>query len=41
VIRGASTLTIAANNPVGVRILSGDELQFGTAAVRVEIDGGV
>ena len=38
VVRGAATLDVKAGNPVGVTILSGDELQFGTAAVRVELD---
>jgi hypothetical protein len=37
VVRGDTTLNVAGN-PVGVRILSGDELQFGTAAVRIEIE---
>jgi hypothetical protein len=37
VVRGGTTLHVAPHNPVGVTILSGDELQFGTAAVTVEI----
>jgi hypothetical protein len=38
VVRGASTLNVTAGNPVGVRLLTGDEIQFGTAAVRIVID---
>ena len=37
VVRGGKTLNVVARNPVGVTILSGDEIQFGTAAVTVEI----
>jgi hypothetical protein len=37
-VRGASTLNVTAGNPVGVRLLTGDEIQFGTAAVRIVID---
>jgi hypothetical protein len=41
VVRSGATLTVAPRDPVGVTLLSGDEVQFGTAAVRVEIDGSV
>jgi hypothetical protein len=37
VVRGATMLNVVAGNPVGVTLLSGDELQFGTAAVKIEI----
>ena len=37
VVRGPVSLTVAAGNPVGVRLLSGDEIQFGTASVRIDI----
>ena len=37
VVRGTSTIVVAPRDPVGVTLLSGDELQFGTAAVRIEI----
>jgi hypothetical protein len=37
IVRGATTVDIAPRDPVGVTVLSGDEIQFGTAAVRVEI----
>jgi hypothetical protein len=37
VVRGGRTLAVAAGNPVGVTILSGDEIQFGMAAVTVEL----
>ena len=36
VVRGGTTVNVTAGNPVGVTIVSGDELQFGTAAVRVD-----
>jgi FHA domain len=38
VVRGATTLSVVARDPVGVRLLSGDEVQFGTAVVTIEID---
>jgi hypothetical protein len=37
VVRGGTSINVAPRNPVGVTILSGDELQFGTAAVRVDL----
>ena len=38
VIRGGTTLPVTARNPAGLRLLSGDEIQFGTASVTIEID---
>jgi hypothetical protein len=38
VIRGGTTLPVATRNPAGLRLLSGDEIQFGTASVTIEID---
>ena len=37
IIRRGAVLTLAARNPVGTTLLSGDEVQFGTAAVKVTI----
>ena len=37
VVRRGTMLSVVARNPVGVTLLSGDEVQFGTAAVTVEI----
>ena len=33
-----ATLPVATRNPAGLRLLSGDEIQFGTASVTIEID---
>jgi hypothetical protein len=38
VVRGGDTFELVPSDPVGLTIQSGDELQFGTTAVRVEID---
>jgi hypothetical protein len=38
VIRQGETLDVMPRNPVGVALLPGDEIQFGTAAVIVEIE---
>jgi len=38
VIRNGETLEVKPRNPVGVALLSGDEIQFGTAAVTISID---
>ena len=40
IVRGGDIIDVPANDPMGVAILDGDELQFGNAAVRVEIGGG-
>jgi hypothetical protein len=37
VVRNGKTLEVVRRDPTGVTILSGDEIHFGTAAVRVEI----
>ena len=37
IARSGTLLRVAPRDPVGVTLLSGDEVQFGTAAVRVEI----
>jgi hypothetical protein len=39
VVREGTTLDVVRRDPVGITIQSGDELQFGTAAVRIRIDG--
>ena len=38
VVRNGEMLDVTARNPVGVALLSGDEIQFGTAAVTIIID---
>jgi hypothetical protein len=38
VVRSGTILNVVARDPVGVTILSGDEVQLGTAALLVEID---
>jgi hypothetical protein len=38
VVRGGDTFELVPSDPVGLTIQSGDELQFGATAVRVEID---
>jgi hypothetical protein len=38
ILRRGETIDITPHNPVGVALLSGDEIQFGTAAVVVTID---
>ena len=38
VVREGETLDVTPRNPVGVALLSGDEIQFGTAAVKITID---
>lgn len=38
VTRGTATLAVPARNPVGLRLMTGDEIQLGTAAVTIEID---
>ena len=38
VVRDGEMLDVAPRNPVGVALLSGDEIQFGTAAVSITID---
>jgi hypothetical protein len=40
IVRGGETIDITPHNPVGVALLSGDEIQFGTAAVLVIIEDG-
>ena len=37
IVRQGETIDIAPRNPVGVALVSGDEIQFGTAAVSVEL----
>jgi hypothetical protein len=37
IVRGGDVIDVPANDPMGVAILDGDELQFGNAAVRVAI----
>ena len=37
IVRQGAVLTLTARNPVGTTLLSGDEVQFGTAAVTLEI----
>lgn len=39
-VRGGEVIEVPARDPVGVAIASGDELQFGQAAVRVTIGSG-
>jgi hypothetical protein len=38
VVRNGETLDVAPRDPVGVALLSGDEIQFGTAAITITID---
>ena len=38
VVRSGETFDVTPRNPVGVALLSGDEIQFGTAAVTIAID---
>jgi len=38
VVRNGDTLDVTPRNPIGVALLSGDELQFGTAAVTIAIE---
>ncbi len=38
VLRSGTMINVVARDPVGVTILSGDEVQLGTAAISVEID---
>jgi hypothetical protein len=38
VVRGGDTFELVPGDPVGLTIQSGDQLQFGTTAVRVEIE---
>ena len=38
VVRSGTMINVVARNPVGVTILSGDEVQLGTAAISVELD---
>jgi pSer/pThr/pTyr-binding forkhead associated (FHA) protein len=40
IVRQGETIDVTPHNPVGVALLSGDEIQFGTAAVVVTIEGG-
>jgi hypothetical protein len=37
IVRNGEIIDVPANDPIGVAIIDGDELQFGTAAVRVGI----
>ena len=37
-VRNGETLEEKPRNPVGVALLSGDEIPFGTAAVTISID---
>ena len=39
IVRNGELIDVPANDPIGVAILDGDEVQFGTAAVRVAIGG--
>jgi hypothetical protein len=41
IVRRGETIDVMPHNPVGVALLSGDEIQFGTAAVVVTIEDGV
>jgi hypothetical protein len=41
IVRRGETIDVMPHNPVGVALLSGDEIQFGTAAVLVTIEDGV
>lgn len=38
VVRGGATIDVVARDPAGVTLRSGDEIEFGTAAVRVELN---
>ena len=38
IVRGGDIIDVRSGNPVGIALLSGDELHFGTAAVKIEID---
>jgi hypothetical protein len=40
IVRNGEIIDVPANDPIGVAILDGDELQFGTAAVRVGVGRG-
>jgi hypothetical protein len=40
VVRAGAMLDVVPRDPVGVAIASGDEIQFGTAAVRVHVERG-
>jgi hypothetical protein len=40
IVRGGDIIDVPANDPMGVAIMDGDELQFGNAAVLVAIGGG-
>jgi hypothetical protein len=40
ILRQGTLLDVVRRDPVGVTLKSGDEIQVGTAAMRVEIDGG-
>lgn len=40
VVRNGETLDVAPRNPVGVALLSGDEIQFGTASISFTIGDG-
>jgi hypothetical protein len=37
-IRNGTTVDVQPRDPVGVAVSSGDEIEFGTAAIRVEFD---
>jgi pSer/pThr/pTyr-binding forkhead associated (FHA) protein len=39
IVRAGVTIPVSPRDPVGVTVRSGDEIQFGTAAVRVEVGG--
>jgi hypothetical protein len=41
IVRRGETIDVMPHNPVGVALLSGDEIQFGTAAIVVTIEDGV
>ena len=40
IVRNSEIIDVPANDPIGVAIIDGDELQFGTASVRVGIGHG-
>jgi hypothetical protein len=41
IVRRGETIDVTPHNPAGVALLSGDEIQFGTAAVLVTIEDGL
>jgi hypothetical protein len=37
IVRGGETIRIPPRDPMGVRVVSGDEIKFGDAVLKVEI----